>query len=214
MSKTTKAIRVAYADDHIMVTTAIADNMRHYPQISFVLLVTDGKALIDAISVAASPPDVVLLDIAMNGMDGFQTAAYIKTHWPQIKIIAVSGSNSETQLYNMLCFGASAFISKCAAPQELVKAIEMVHRGEIYNQELFSLASSLKDEQQPDFCAIELAILQAAHEELTVEQLAVRLSFKYKTVEARLSKLYEKIGVKGRIGLLLYALKHGHVSLF
>jgi two-component system invasion response regulator UvrY len=208
-NNTRSVITVAHADDHLLLSATMADNMRLYPHITMVLHAPNGRELINALKCSITLPDIVLLDIKMKEMDGFETAAYTKKKWPQIKIIALTGFDTEYHLFNMIKCGASAFLSKRSPPEELVKAIEMVMDNQIYNTELFTGG---REEQQLEFCGIETLLLQHAHEELTIEELAAHLGFKYKTVEARLSKLYEKIGVKGRLGLLLFAIKNGFVS--
>ncbi len=126
-SSSVGTIRLLLVDDHPVVRTAIANLLSFEPGFEIVGQVDDGKAAVAAC--AAMKPDVCLLDITLPGIDGFETMRRILQRTPGIKILILTSSDSAEDLQRAMDGGASGFMTKSVAYDELVAAIRTVHGG-------------------------------------------------------------------------------------
>lgn len=215
MNFTPKPIRVAYAEDHVMLRTALSENLENSGIVKVVLQADNGIDLIRALQQAEELPEVVLMDIEMPGMNGFETSRELKKRWPRLRILALTGHESEAVLHKMIRCGADGHITKRADTSELLKAINDLNNGEVYNTELLSEGRSSflpPDLAASAFNPMEVRLLQASAQERTVEEMARMMGHKPKSVSSSLYRLYKKAGVQSAKGLLLYAIRYGFVS--
>lgn len=172
----------------------------------------------------SNAPDIVLLDINMPEMDGYETAIWIKQERPQIKVLALSMYDDEDAIIKMLRYGARGYILKDAEPQELKTALhELVKKGYYYSELvtgtlLHSIHKEAEDinKHNPDAVKLndrETEFLKLACSELTYKEIADKMCLAPRTIDGYREALFEKLHVKNRIGLVLYALKGGYVSL-
>ena len=149
-------------------------------------------------------------------MNGFDTSMYIKKEWPGIKILALSGYETELYQLRMIRCGADGYLGKRSRTSELMKAITAVYNNRIYNTELFDTPLTRlkrKAQGEPEFNAVEELLLKYWGEDKTLDEIADQVGFSHKSIEMYRYKLYQKIGVKSRVGLLMYAIKNGFVSV-
>lgn len=215
MKPTPKIIRVAYAEDHVMLRTALSQNLENSGVIKVILQADNGAELIHALQQTKELPEVVLMDIEMPEMNGFEASRQIKKRWPQIKILALTGHEAEAVLHKMIRCGADGYIIKRADTSDLLQAISDLNDGEVYNTELLSEGRSTflpPDLAASAFNPLEIRLLQASAQEWTVEELARLMGHKPKSVSSSLYRLYKKAGVQSSKGLLLYAIKYGFVK--
>jgi two-component system response regulator NreC len=123
-------IRVLIADDHTIVRSGVRLLLEAEKNIEVVAEAIDGE---QALSLAESlRPDVVLMDIAMPGMDGLQATRQIKERWPEIKVLVLTMHRQEEYFFEMLKAGASGYVVKGAETSDLINAINIVGRGEVF----------------------------------------------------------------------------------
>jgi DNA-binding NarL/FixJ family response regulator len=213
-------IKVAMADDHILLRNALASLINNSGECSVVFECSNGNELISKVK-SGSHPDVVILDLNMPEMDGHQTALYLQKNHPEIKILMLTMYDSELALIRLLKAGVKGFMKKDIHPTELMHAIQSVHtQGYYYSAQTSSkLAGLFRDEttsQSIDkimLSEIELEFLKHVCSELTYKEIAVELKMNPRAIDGMRDNLFTKLDVKSRVGLAMYAIKHGIVAV-
>jgi len=215
-----KSIIVALADDHQLVRNSIAHLVESFPRCMVLFQADNGEEVLKNLKNKKSKlPDILLLDISMPLMDGFETAAALSKLYPSIKIIALTMNTSEQSVVKMLRKGAKGFLSKNTPATELQKAIETVFDKGFYLPEEFSwkLANSLTENKESPADPSELSekekeFLKFNCTDLSTEGIAKKMFVSARTVEGYRVGLYEKLKVRTRMGLAFYAIQNGIVK--
>lgn len=210
-------IYVAYAEDHDMVRETVVGFLENLGGIKFIIQAENGKDLISKIEDAAIKPDVCLIDIVMPEMNGFDTVARIKRTWEGMKVLVLSSYLTEEYLIKMILSGTDGYLTKKANPVEIKKAICDVHEHGLYNTELFTphFVNEVRNKKRtlPQLSAKELQLLKLSIEDKTYEEIAVLMNLTSKSVEGHRIRLFQKLGIKTRAGLAMYAVKYGYVAI-
>ena len=213
--------QVALVDDHSLLRTGLA---RLVESLGFpVLFEADtGKEFIEIIG-TGKVPDVVLLDINMPEMDGYETARWIRLNKPDIKVLALSMYDNETSIIRMLKCGARGYILKDAEPAELRSAIEDTISKGFHYSELVSgkLVHAIKHSESENgtgkneiqLSEREINFLKYACTELTYKEIADKMFVSPRTIDGYRDALFEKLQAKTRVGLALYAIRTGIVDI-
>ena len=213
-----KKYRVALIDDHKLFRDGLSELIAAFQQFEVVLEADNGKDFIKKLN-PSRIPDLVVLDINMKEMDGYETAAWIRQHHPQIKTLALSMYENETAVIRMIRAGADGYILKDVRKQELLIALNAIVEKRHYFSEaiagnLVHLIRTLNDtEHQPgksyeQFTEREIAFLKLICSDLTYKEIADRMHLSSHTIEGYREALFEKLAVKSRVGLVLYAIKN------
>ncbi|RFM27625.1 response regulator transcription factor [Deminuibacter soli] len=207
---------VVIADDHLLIAEAIKAVINQFPDYRVLYQVANGMLLTEQF--AKQPrPDIVLLDINMPVMNGFETAAWLTKHYPHIKILALSMRDDEKTLIRMLRNGAKGYLLKNTRPDDLHHALdELVQQGFYYPdwiarkmlQGMFA-GDSPPEEKATALNDREILFLEYAATELTYKEIAEKMYCSHRTVEGYRDTLFIKLGIKTRVGLVMYALKEG-----
>lgn len=217
-----KKIRVVLADDHVMLRSGLKLLLNGQTDIEVVGEASDGA---EAVSKAAElKPDVLLLDITMPNMGGIDALRTIKEKIPSIFILILTMHENEAYLLEALKAGASGYILKKAADNELMSAIRAVYNGEVFIpssltrfvvEEMVSGGVSREesvDNGQEQLSPRELEVLTLIAQGYTNQQIADRLYLSVKTVETYKARVMEKLSLGSRVELVRYALQHGLLS--
>jgi DNA-binding NarL/FixJ family response regulator len=207
-------------DDHILLRNALASLINNSDNCSVVIECSNGKELIGKIK-TSTPPDLVILDLNMPEMDGHQTALYLQKNHPEIKVIMLTMYDSELALIRLLKAGVKGFMKKDIHPTELMHAIQSVHeQGYYYSAQTSSkLAGLFRDEESAHaidkilLTDQELEFLKFVCSELTYKEVAVQLKMNPRAIDGMRDNLFTRLDVKSRVGLAMYAIKHGIVSI-
>ncbi len=207
---------IAIADDHLLIAKAISSIVDGFKDFEVLYEVSNGKMLQEQCRIAKNIPDIILLDISMPVMDGFATAAWLKEHHPQVLIMALSVQDDDDSLIKMIKAGARGYLHKNVHPAELEKALQtLVSKGMYYPDWAASkvFASIANDDKQTadqiNITAREKEFLQYACSELTYKEIGVKMFCSARTVESYRDALFEKLNIKTRVALALYAVKIG-----
>lgn len=208
--------KVVIVDDHILIAKAIAGVINNYAKYSVLYEVEHGKALIEMFSNPKNVPDIVLLDISMPVMDGFETAKWIKAHHPNVLILTLSMQDDDMSLIRMIKSGAKGYLLKNIHPEELEKALdELVTKGFYYPEwaasKVFSNLSSAKNKKDEilTFTERETEFLKYCCSELSYKEIGEKMNVSTRTVEGYRDILFNKLGLKSRVGLAMYAMRAG-----
>jgi DNA-binding NarL/FixJ family response regulator len=213
-------IKVAMVDDHILLRNALASLINNSDNCSVVIECSNGKELISKLK-NSTPLDLVILDLNMPEMDGHQTALYLQKNHPEIKVIMLTMYDSELALIRLLKAGVKGFMKKDIHPTELMHAIQSVHeQGYYYSAQTSSkLAGLFRDEESSHaidkilLSDQEIEFLKFVCSELTYKEVAVQLKMNPRAIDGMRDNLFTKLDVKSRVGLAIYAIKHGIVSI-
>jgi DNA-binding NarL/FixJ family response regulator len=214
-------IKIALVDDHSLLRMGLASLVES--QGNTVLFEADnGKEFIEKLD-AGNLPHLVLMDINMPEMDGFETTQWLKQNHPQVHVLALSMYDNETSIIRMLKCGAKGYILKDSEPAELKTAIDDIISKGFYYSDLVSgklmHAINKLDDDTDDLKNLvplnerETDFLKYACTEMTYKEIADKMFVSPRTIDGYRDALFEKLKLKTRVGLVMYAIKHGIVHV-
>ncbi|MBS1743034.1 MAG: response regulator transcription factor [Bacteroidetes bacterium] len=215
--------KIALVDDHRLFRKGLISLIEMlYPDCVIVFEADNGYDLQKKID-KLNQPDLILMDVNMPGMDGFDTVTWLNTNYPLVKVLAVSMIEREESIVKMLKLGVKGYLSKDVEPKELGEAIHAVLNKGFYYTDFItgklvhSLQTgnndSLKAESLSLISEREMEFLKMACSEMTYNEIAARMFLSPKTIDGYRNSLFEKLQIKSRVGLALYAVKNGIVTL-
>ncbi|NCI51421.1 response regulator transcription factor [Sediminibacterium roseum] len=213
----TKKISIAMADDHAMLRKGLIKLLTVIGNYDALFDVDSGNEVIEQLK-NHKIPDVLILDVNMAGRDGQQTAQWVSSHFPQVKILALSMFNDEATILRMIQAGAKGYITKNNDPEKLKEAIDTLYQKGIYLPESLSekLFSGIKNNvlaipEEPglELTAKEKEFLSLLTQELSYKEIADRMFLSPRTIDDYRIKLTKKLNVKGKSGLIIYAINNG-----
>lgn len=213
-------IKVALVDDHVLLRKGLA-NLISIQGFSNHLECDNGKQFIERLN-KDDLPDIVLMDINMPEMDGFETTLWLKKNYPSVKVLALSMYDDDNAIIRMLRNGAKGYILKESDPAELRTAIDAVAAKGFYYSETVTgtLVHSIQEMGEDDandnqlllsLNEKEITFLKLACTEMTYKEIADRMYLSPRTIDGYRDQLFEKLSVKSRIGLVLFSIQNGIV---
>jgi two-component system, NarL family, invasion response regulator UvrY len=210
-------LSVALVDDHSMLRNGLAILVNDLDGYEVVLQSDDGLEFTNTIIQQELSPDIILLDVSMPHMDGFETAKWITTNLPLAKILVLSMFDDEKSIIKMIRNGAKGYILKDSEPQELEIALnDIVHKGyhysDLVNGKLIHAVNKLDEqsdeEKQSKLTSREIEFLKLSCSEMTYKEIANIMYLSVRTIEGYRDNLFVKLNLKTRVGLVLYAIKN------
>ncbi len=212
---------IVLVDDHSLLRNGLSSLVES--QGNTVLFEADnGKEFLEKLD-KNNLPDIVLMDINMPEMDGFQTTQWLKTNHPEIKVLALSMYDNETSIIRMLKCGARGYILKDSEPAELKAAIDaLVNQGFYYSDlvsgKLMHAINKMDDDGDGLKTLVPLSdretdFLKHSCSELTYKEIADKMFVSPRTIDGYRDALFEKLHLKTRVGLVMYAIKNGIVNV-
>jgi DNA-binding NarL/FixJ family response regulator len=210
-------IKVAMADDHILLRNALASLIDSFGDCKVIYQCSNGLELGARLN-EGQQPDVLLLDLNMPLMNGFETAQWMQEHYPNIHILMLTMYDSELTLIRLLKSGVKGFLKKDIHPSELKFAIHSVMESGYYYSnhitgKLVNLFRNSTDNYNNIHKALlgeqELTFLNLICSDLTYKEIAQRMSLNPRAIDTLRDQLFLKMDVKSRVGLAMVAIKHG-----
>ncbi|MEL0652554.1 response regulator transcription factor [Algibacter sp. TI.3.09] len=209
--------KVVIVEDHILLSQAISGLVNAFSKFEVPYQCNNGQELLDKLKLPGNIPDVVLMDVNMPILNGIETTEIIKKEYPQIKVIALSVEGAEGTIIKMLKAGAKGYLLKDVEKEILETALkEVISTGYYHTKEVSSiLVNSLNDEHSAVYQLKdrELEFIKLVCSELTYKEIAEKMFLSPKTIDGYRDALFQKLHVKNKIGLVLYAIKNKIVHL-
>ena len=202
-------MKIIIADDHAVVRRGLKQILLEMSGVKVVEEVDNGPALIERITIDNF--DFVVLDISMPGQSGLQALKEIKNRKPELPVLILSIHPEEQYALRALKGGASGYITKDSAPEELVKAIQKILSGHKYITQSITdkLADNFSDKPPHELLSDrEYEVFAMIAVGKTITDIADELSLSVKTVSTYRSRIYDKMGMKSRTELTLYAIQN------
>ena len=204
-------------DDHPMLRGGIISLVAKQPDMDVVGEAsnsTEALRLVEALQ-----PDVVIMDINLEGAIDIRTTETIRNNWPEVRVVAFSMHNEVQVIRRMLKAGATAYLTKSVAHDELIDAIHAVMRGEAYyDREVLTMmtesltgGNSSDVESDVSLSAREQEVLFFVSKEFTNQEIAERMDISLRTVETHKRNLVKKLRVKNVVGLVRYAIENSYL---
>jgi len=217
-----KVINVGLADDHILLRNGLAGLISSFEGYSVLIQADNGRDFIKKLD-QNTIPDIVLMDINMPEMDGYETTVWLKNNHPEVKVLALSMYDNEQAIIRMLKCGARGYILKDIEPAEFKAALEsLVNKGYYYSDlvtgKLIHAVNSNDDPRKSSGIQItlsdrEIEFLKYMCTEMTHKEIADKMFLSARTIDGYRDDLFEKLHVRSRVGLVMYAIKNAIVQV-
>lgn len=210
-------IHVVLVDDHTLVRAGLRALLDDLPGVTVVAEAGDGASGLEA--VRRCRPEILITDLNMTGMNGIELTERATREFPALRVIVISMFSSKEHVMRAISAGASAYLLKDAAENELRLALSAVSRGESYMSDGAShrVAELSGGDTETDPLALltprQREVLKLIAQGVTTKQMAHELSISPKTVEAHRTVLMERLGIRDVAGLVRLAVRAGLVSL-
>jgi DNA-binding NarL/FixJ family response regulator len=214
-----KPIRVLLADDHALIRAGISALLERVERVEVVGEAVDGRHALKLVQELA--PDIVLLDLQMPGLSGFEVLQESTEKFPDVKIVVLSVHDTPDYALRALQAGAAGYLPKSAASAELEIAIDQVSRGKQYLSPIIARMASLESskggpsgrEAPEELTPRQREVLTLIAEGYSTKDIARALGISVKTVETHRAQLMERLGIHDVASLVRYAIRTGIVKL-
>ncbi len=208
-------MRIVIADDHGIVRSGIRLLLERQPGLEVVAEAADGIEARDV--VVSERPDLAILDVKMPGLTGLQATREIKAQVPDTAVLILSMHDDERYLFEALKAGASGYVLKSQADEELLEAIRAIERGDPFltpsaQQSLIRDLLERGEPDNPELTPREEEIVKLVAEANTTREIAAMLHLSEKTVENHRGNAMKKLGMRDRVELVRYAIRRGLIE--
>lgn len=215
------SIKLAIVDDEELILEGLKMLLSLESSINVVQTANNGITFLENLSElnASEFPDLVLVDIQMQPMDGFELVEKLRALYPELKIIILSSHYKSSILGYMVKLGVAAFLPKNSNKATFINAITMVHKNGVYfTTEDYQMIQTYMNntpkkktlfDDNDELTDREKEVVKLVCEELTNQEIAERLCLSPRTVETHRQRILDKIGAKNTVGIVIYALVQG-----
>lgn len=200
---------IAIVDDHNLFAQSLRGLVNSFQEYKVLSVFKNGQELIDYFSANKKHPDIVLLDIRMPVLNGIETMEWLKATYPSQKVLALTMEHEEEIIIQMIKAGCRGYLLKDIEPDEFFFALNCVSTSGYYLNEDFSDALKCNEEKTfKNFSPREIEFINLACSERTYKQVADEMNLSPKTIDGYREALFQKLELKSRVGLVLYAVKN------
>lgn len=210
--KTNPKRKIIIVDDHLLFSQSLELLIKSFGDYEVIERFENGKVFTDYLEENnSSKIDLILLDVNMPVLDGLSTMKWLKDNRPDLKAIALSVNDDEEIIIKMITNGAKGYLLKDTSPEIFKEAIECVVEKGFYFTELVSgmlINKVNSDNKRICLKEKEIVFIKHACTEMTYKEIASEMCLSPKTIDGYRESLFDKLEIKTRIGLVLYAIKH------
>lgn len=209
-------IKIVIVDDHLLFSQSLSYLIGTFKEFVVIGSYGNGKEFINSFAQEIERPEMVLLDVNMPIMDGIETMKWIKENHPELKVLALSVNDDEETIMKMITNGAKGYLLKDTHPTAFKEALLEVYNRGFYYSEMVSgyLINKLGNHDiKITLKEREVEFIKLACTEKTYKEIADGMCLSPKTIDGYRENLFQKLEIKTRIGLVLYAIKNKIVSV-
>lgn len=202
---------IVVVDDHILLSQAISELVNGFTNFKTLYQCKNGKELLTKLKDEKNIPEIVLMDINMPILNGIETTLELSANYPQIKVVALSVEEDEKVIINMLRAGAKGYLMKDTEKEILEEALNQVLEKGYYHTNTVTkllVGNLTKQETKTPLKEREINFIKLACSEKTYKEIAGEMFLSVKTIEGYRDAIHEKLNIKNRIGLVLYAIRN------
>lgn len=213
-------LKILIADDHVIVREGVRLILAKERDLEVIGEAGDGRQALDLVD--RLHPDVVIMDLSMPGMGGIEATKHVKERHPAVNVLALTMHEDESYVFQLLRAGASGYVLKRAAAQDLVQAVRAAARGEAFlypsitrkvlDDYLKRVEQGEERERYDGLTEREREVLTLIAQGLTNQQIAQKLYISIKTVQTHRAHILEKLGLHDRTELVRYAIRKGLIE--
>ncbi|AUP77602.1 response regulator transcription factor [Flavivirga eckloniae] len=204
---------VVIVEDHVLLSQAIASLVDSFNNFNVLYTCKNGKELLTKLKTPENIPDIILMDVNMPILNGIETTEIVRNEYPKVNVIALSVEENDTTIIKMLKAGAKGYLLKDVEKDVLELALnETIKHGYYHTKDVSNiLINSLNDDNSTKIQLKdrEIEFIKHSCSEMTYKQIAEKMFLSPKTIDGYRDNLFQKLNVKNRIGLVLYAIKNG-----
>ncbi len=204
--------KVVIVEDYVLLSQAISELVNAFENFEVSYICKNGKELVTKLRSTQKHPAIVLMDVNMPIMNGIEATQYLSEHYPDIHVMALSVVEEDQTIIKMLKAGAKGYLLKDVEKETLEFALNEVITNGYYHTKNVSniLINSLNNESDKtvELKDREIEFIKLVCTELTYKEIADKMYLSPKTIDGYRDTLFEKLQVKNRIGLVVYAIKH------
>ncbi|HEY0742179.1 MAG TPA: response regulator transcription factor [Chryseosolibacter sp.] len=215
-------LKIGIVDDHKLFRKGLITLIGMVAPKATILFEVDGGMHMKDQITSGAVPDIMIVDVNMPGMDGFETVAWLTKNFPAVKVLVLSMVEKEDAVVKMLKLGVKGYLCKDVEPDELGEALNAIATKGFYYTDyvtgklirlLEAGGKAEPDKTLPLLTEREKAFVELACTELTYNEIADKMFLSPKTIDGYRNALFEKLNVKSRVGLVLYAVSNGIVKI-
>lgn len=215
-------IHIALVDDHLLFRQGIKAILQEELDMEITLEAADGKEFLTSLQNMVVKPSVVLLDIRMPNLDGYETTKIILENYPEMKIITLTMHEEERHIIRMIELGVNGYLMKNSSRDEVIDCIQSVMEYDYYfsnkitnimRKVLMYKGKRSANEFIHDLTEREIEVLRLICQEYTAKEIGEKLFISFRTVEGHRKKLLSKLNVRNTAGLVVKALKNEIISI-
>jgi|SRR5450432_54794 len=212
--------KIGLVDDHILLRDALVNVIKSFEEFSVSMVADNGKEFIAKLN-PGNKPEILILDLNMPEMDGHETTHWISKNHPEIKILVLTMYDAES-LIHLIKAGVRGFLKKDVPPSELRHALQCILSNGTYcshtiTGRLFNLMKNHGTKNSTWGTVIlndnEISFLKLVASEMTYKEIAQKMKISPRTIDNYRDALFIKLSVKSRVGLAMYAVKTGIVTI-
>ncbi len=208
-------IPIGIVDDHQLFSSSLSMLLSAVPRFKVVLTAKNGREMITKLQKKDQQiPAIMLVDVSMPIMNGPDTCAWIRQHKPEIKVAALSMNAEDKSIIAMVRSGCCAYLLKEIHPDELELAIvQIFEKGFYYSATMQIKPPQFMTEDQQIFTAREIQFIKLAASDFTYVDIAEKLGLAESTIDGYRARIFDKLGVSSRVGMVIECLRQGYIDI-
>ena len=208
------------ADDHILLRNALATLINSFEEFEVIAMADDGAMVLEQLE-TGNIPDLLILDLNMPKINGYDTAKHLLTDYPKINILVLTMYDSEISLIRLLQVGVKGFLKKDVDPFEMKKAMLIVSQSQFYysNHNMDRLTAMVRQKKNKEdilqnkiLNETEIEFLRLSSSDMTYKEIATIMKMTPRKIDHYRDNLFDKLDVKSRVGLAMYTIKNGLIT--
>lgn len=202
---------IIIVDDHKLFAQSLQVLVNSFEEFEVIEVFKNGKELLDYLQEDHEEPDIILLDMRMPVMDGMETMSWLKEKKPSQKVLALTVDQEDDTIIKMLKLGCRGYLLKDIDPEEFEHALNSIIQYGYYSNKTISEALSHEEQKEKYemLTSRELKFIRYACSENTYKEIAEEMNLSPKTIDGYRESIFSKLGIKSRVGLVMFAVKEG-----